>query len=110
MKNEISVFWFRRDLRLEDNTGLFHALNNPNPVLPIFIFDTVILLSLKKDDARVSFIYEQLRRLREELRCQGSSLAVYHGTPADIFRKLKTQYILRDVFSNRDYEPYARIR
>ena len=110
MKNKVSVFWFRRDLRLEDNTGLFHALNSPHTVLPIFIFDTEILSSLKKDDARVSFIYEQLRQLREELRSRGSSLGVFQGKPADIFKKLKTQYNLREVFSNRDYEPYARIR
>lgn len=110
MKNEVSVFWFRRDLRLEDNIGLFHALNSSNPVLPVFIFDTEILSSFKKDDARVSFIYDQLKQLQEKLIALGSSVAVYHGKPLDIFRKLSIDYKINAVFTNRDYEPYARIR
>src|SRR5690606_4476899 len=110
MKNEVSVFWFRRDLRLEDNTGLFHALNSPSPLLPIFIFDTEILSSLKKDDARVSFIYDQLKQLQKELITLGSSVAVYQGKPIDIVRKLSEDYDIKEVFTNRDYEPYARIR
>lgn len=107
---EVSIFWFRRDLRLDDNTGLIEASHSSYPVLPIFIFDAEILSSLKKDDARVTFIYDQLKWLQQELRSLGSSVAVYHGKPIDIFKKLTEEYDIKDVFTNRDYEPYARIR
>ncbi len=110
MKKELSVFWFRRDLRLEDNSGLYHALKSSLPVLPIFIFDTEILSLLQKDDARVTFIHEQLKGLQEELKAYGSSLAVYFGKPQEIFKDLTTKYIIKNVFTNEDYEPYARQR
>src|SRR5690606_23302168 len=107
---EVSVFWFRRDLRLDDKTGLFQALNHSYPVLPVFIFDTEILSSLKKDDPRVTFIYDQLRKLQEELKKRGSSIAVYYGKPIEVFKDIVAKYRVREVFANRDYEPYARIR
>ncbi len=110
LMKEVSIFWFRRDLRLDDNTGLFHALNSSYPVLPIFIFDTEILSTLKKDDSRVTFIFKQLMRLQKELKNKGSSIAVYFGKPIDIFQELTGKYRIQKVFTNRDYEPYARIR
>ena len=66
MPDKVTLFWFRRDLRLEDNVGLYHALKSNTPVLPIFIFDVEILDQLPKNDARVSFIYQQLQLIREE--------------------------------------------
>ena len=63
----MNIFWFRRDLRLEDNVGLFHALNSTEKVLPIFIFDESILSQLPKEDARVSFIHEQLEKINSKL-------------------------------------------
>ncbi len=111
MKQEVTVFWFRRDLRLEDNTGLYEALTSGHPVLPVFIFDPEILRELPRDDARVGFIHGQLARMREELREQyGASLAVFHGKPLEVFQKLLTQWDINAVFTNRDYEPYARKR
>ncbi len=111
MPNKVSIFWFRRDLRLEDNVGLYHALKSGNPVLPLFIFDSEILDKLPKDDTRVSFIHEQLQGLRKELVSNSdSSLAIFHGKPITIFKKLIEDYTIETVFTNHDYEPYAKKR
>ena len=104
------VFWFRRDLRLEDNVGLFHALNSETPVLPIFIFDESILSQLPKDDARVTFIHQQLEKIQQQLSTFGKSLALFHGKPQEVFSKLVSENKIQAVFTNHDYEPYARKR
>ena len=84
----MNIFWFRRDLRLEDNVGLFDALNDANEVLPIFIFDDKILSELPKDDPRITFIHELLSKIQSKLQENGKSLAVFHGQPKTIFEKL----------------------
>ncbi|MAT53775.1 MAG: deoxyribodipyrimidine photolyase [Saprospirales bacterium] len=110
MKN-CAIFWFRRDLRLEDNAGLYHALRSGLPVLPIFIFDTNILDELPdRDDARVTFIHREVSRLSGELKKLGSSLLVLHGKPLDIWQELIKNHQPKAVFTNSDYEPYARER
>lgn len=106
----INIFWFRRDLRLDDNVGLFHALHSGEEVLPIFIFDETILSQLPKDDARVTFIHEQLEKIQNQLQSIGKSLAVFHGKPLDVFQKLISENTISSVFTNHDYEPYARKR
>jgi len=106
----MNIFWFRRDLRLEDNVGLFHALSSDEDVLPIFIFDETILSQLPKDDARVTFIYQQLEKIQTQLQAIGKSLAVFHGTPFEVFTKLTDENKVKTVHTNHDYEPYARKR
>ena len=104
----ISVFWFRRDLRLHDNVGLLHALDSKYPVLPIFIFDPVILDKLEnKKDARVQFIYDQVLKLKSTLEEHGSTLMIFMDKPKDVFRELYQRFNVKKVFANRDYEPYA---
>lgn len=104
----INIFWFRRDLRLRDNTGLSQALSSGMKVLPVFIFDTNILSKLTlKDDARVTFIHQQLLLLQQELQLQGGNLRVYCGKPLEVFKNLLTEYPIESVYYNRDYEPYA---
>ncbi|HEX8515024.1 MAG TPA: deoxyribodipyrimidine photo-lyase [Bacteroidia bacterium] len=104
----INIFWFRRDLRLEDNTGLYHALKEGRNVLPVFIFDPVILNQLEnKEDRRVEFILLALKKLQEELAGFGSSLLILHGKPSDVFQDLLKKYSLVSVYANHDYEPYA---
>lgn len=104
----INIFWFRRDLRLHDNTGLFHALKQGQPVVPIFIFDIDILSKLEdKHDRRVNFIHNAIINLQEKLIGLGSSLEVYHGKPLDVFRELSRKYTISNVYTNHDYEPYA---
>ena len=106
----MNIFWFRRDLRLEDNVGLFHALSSDEDVLPIFIFDETILSQLPKDDARVTFIFQQLEKIQTQLQAIGKSLAVFHGTPFIVFTKLIDENKVKTVYTNHDYEPYARKR
>jgi deoxyribodipyrimidine photo-lyase len=111
MPATVSIFWFRRDLRLQDNAGLYHALRSGKPVLPIFIFDTEILNDLpEKADKRVAFIYHALQKLQEELEKQGSILYVMHGTPLACFKRLTNEYDVAGVYTNHDYEPYATQR
>ena len=106
----MNIFWFRRDLRLEDNAGLFHALNSDEEVLPIFIFDETILSQLSKNDARVTFIHQQLEKIQNQFQAIGKSLAVFHGKPKDIFIKLIAENQIKAIYTNHDYEPYARKR
>lgn len=111
MKDKVTIFWFRRDLRLDDTIGLYQALNSDCPVLPIFIFDTKILESLDKKDARVSFIHDQIQKLNTKLQTNyGGGIAQFKGTPQTVFKKLMETYKVHSVFTNHDYEPYAKER
>ena len=98
MADPVNIFWFRRDLRLDDNIGFFKALHGKNPVVPVFIFDENILNELPENDARISFIFDELQIIREELQENGSSLAIYYGKPEKIlvFTPIKTR-----LFSKR---------
>jgi len=111
MKTPLNIFWFRRDLRLDDNVGFLNALKSDHPVLPIFIFDKAILDHLPKDDARVTFIYNTLQKMRNTLQEEHqSSIAMYHDNPKDVFKTLMDEYTINTVFTNHDYEPYATKR
>lgn len=108
---KVTIFWFRRDLRLEDNTGLFYAYDQEKNVLPIFIFDQDILDKLEdKNDPRVSFIHSQVQKLRDDLKDYESSILVKYGKPLEIYRELISTYDIQNVYTNRDYEPYAKER
>ena len=109
--SKISLFWFRRDLRLDDNRGLFEALSASSQVQPIFIFDTKILKKLKnKQDRRVQFIHETLKDLKKNLNEKGGDIWTFHGEPLAVFKKLVKEHKIEAVFTNEDYEPYARQR
>lgn len=106
----MNIFWFRRDLRIEDNNGFFEALKSGKEVLPIFIFDKNILDELPKDDARVSFIHELLDKIDSELQKSGKNLAVFYGEPFQIFEEILSKNKVECVYTNHDYEPYAKKR
>ena len=107
----ITLFWFRRDLRLYDNAGLYHALKSGCAVQPIFIFDTTILNALKdKADKRVAFIHRALLNLQRDLSTFGATLDVRYGEPLAVFQELQRDYQIEAVYANRDYEPAARAR
>ncbi len=123
MKPSINIFWFRRDLRLHDNAGLFHALKDSNlhgslrPVLPVFIFDRNILDELaagsreeERSDRRVEFIHLALQQMQQQLVRLRSSLDIRYGTPLEIYKELLQEYQVEKVYTNHDYEPYAKDR
>jgi deoxyribodipyrimidine photo-lyase len=107
VSKDTTLFWFRRDLRVTDNAGLYRALKKNQNVLPVFIFDTVILDDLDdKADRRVQFIHEALKVVKQSLEEAGSTLMVLHGDPVQLFKNIK----VKAVYTNHDYEPYARVR
>jgi deoxyribodipyrimidine photo-lyase len=109
--SKISLFWFRRDLRLHDNAGLYHALNGEHPVLPVFIFDKHILDDLEDaKDARVHFIHDTINEIKERLEEQGGSMLVKYGFPEKVLKELIEEFDVASVYTNRDYEPYATER
>jgi len=108
MKDDVCVFWFRRDLRLEDNAGLYHALKSGYKVLPIFVFDETILKKLvNKNDRRVDFIHQSVQYLNKQLNQLGSSIKTYYGYPAEVLTNLITEFNIKAVYVNNDYEPAA---
>jgi deoxyribodipyrimidine photo-lyase len=108
---EVCIFWFRRDLRLNDNAGLYHALKSGRAVLPVFIFDKDILDKLEdKDDARVTFIYQAILELNDELNLQGSGLLTLYDRPEHAWKHLINSYQITEVYANHDYEPNAKLR
>ena len=112
-KDKVAIFWFRRDLRWEDNTGLYYALNSNFPVIPIFIFDKNILseIATPPKDRRVQFIYERLVEIHNHFqRNFGSGILVFHSTPIEVFRELIDNFEITGVYFNRDYEPSANQR
>jgi deoxyribodipyrimidine photo-lyase len=105
---KLSLFWFRRDLRLHDNHGLYQALKQSDAVLPVFIFDKNILDGLKdKTDRRLSFIHHALQEIQAGVKEYGSSLHILHDSPEKAFEKLVEAYDISAVYANHDYEPYA---
>ena len=111
MLAKLNMFWFRRDLRLDDNHALYRALSSSNNVLPIFIFDTEILDKLEdKSDLRLQFIYESIKKLRRELALIGKDIKVFYGKPIDVWKQILKEYSVEQVFANKDYESYSKKR
>jgi deoxyribodipyrimidine photo-lyase len=105
---KVTIFWFRRDLRLDDNAGLYYALKNGESVLPIFIFDKQILNKLEdKCDARVAFIHSAILKLSAQLQELNSSIKVFYSSPEIVFKELIKEFEIHTVYTNHDYEPYA---
>jgi deoxyribodipyrimidine photo-lyase len=110
-KESVTIVWFRRDLRLDDNTALYYALQEKAPVLPLFLFDTNILDDLEeKKDARVQFIHQKVAEIKAELEEKDSSMLIKHATPEDAWKAVLEAYNVKAVYTNRDYEPYAKER
>ena len=104
------LFWFRRDLRFHDNTGLYNALIDADEVLPAFIFDVSILDKLPKDDGRVYFIHQHISKMQKESEAHGSSMRVAKGNPLELIPQWCEEHNITAVFTNEDYEPYATVR
>ncbi|MCK8490414.1 DNA photolyase family protein [Spirosoma sp. RP8] len=107
----IALCWLRRDLRLDDNAALYHALKSGHPVLAVFIFDRIILDPLSdRHDRRVAFIHQQIHALQDQLTQLGSTLLVYYGEPLPIWKQIMQAMPLAGVYTNADYETYAKER
>ena len=102
-----ALFWHRRDLRINDNKGLFEALKQNEIVHPIFIFDKSILDKLPNNDQRILFIYQEIESLKKSYQNLGSDLWVYYGEPSEIIPKIAQELNCSYVYFNNDYEPYA---
>jgi deoxyribodipyrimidine photo-lyase len=108
---ELTVFWFRRDLRLDDNHGLHQALKIGDEVLPVFIFDTDILARFPdKSNRQAGFLIEAVNTLKLQLIALGSDLHVFYGSPMQIIADLVARFPVKRVFANEDYEPEAKRR
>lgn len=109
--SKVNIFWHRRDLRIEDNAGLYYALSDEYPVLPIFIFDQNILEKLEDPcDARVTFIHDYLTKIKKQYNLAGGELKVYFGRPIEVYKSIIKEFDIQSVYTNRDYEPYANER
>ena len=107
-KKVVNIFWMHRDLRLDDNTALFHALKTRENVLPLYIFNTDIIERLEfRPETRINFIYESLQEIKTTLEKLGSGICVMYGKPLDVFKKLLSEYHICSVYTNRDYDPYS---
>jgi deoxyribodipyrimidine photo-lyase len=106
----VSIFWHRRDLRFEDNAGLFYALKTSNRVIPIFIFDSEILSKLPSDDQRVIYIHQEIEKLKSIYQSFNSDLKVYFGNPIDLIPKICSDFHASTLYTNKDYEPYAILK
>jgi len=104
---KVSLFWFRHDLRLKDNTALQEALRSSKTVLPLFIFDENILDELELNDPRLNFIYDSLKAINDQQRVLGSSLVCKKGKAIEVWKTLINEISIDSVYINRDYEPYA---
>jgi len=102
-----SIFWHRRDLRINDNAGLFNALKNCDSVQPIFIFDSTILSQLPNDDQRIIFIHQYIVKLKKLYNEFGADILVYFGNPIDLIPQIVSDLKVDKVYTNRDYEPSA---
>ena len=110
-KPKVVLCWFRRDLRVTDNTAFYKALQSGLPVVPVFVFDKLILDNLEdKADRRLTFIYQALKTMQSEFIKQGGSLDAYYGIPSEAFTYYSSKYEIEAVYTNEDYEPYARAR
>ncbi len=110
MSQTVSIFWFRRDLRADDNAGLYHALKGAHPVLPLFIFDRNILDEIPEKDARVEFIHQTVADLKHRIETLGGSMLVRYGKPEQVWPQILQEFTIGAVYTNRDYEPYALSR
>jgi deoxyribodipyrimidine photo-lyase len=113
LSNEKSLFIFRRDLRLEDNTGLISAFNHGGRVIPCFILDKRLLDSTtikSKNNNAIQFMIESLRDLEQQLDHKNARLHLFFGRPYNIIRELIAKENVDSVHFNDDYTAFSKKR
>ena len=105
-----SLFVFRRDLRLEDNTGLIYALKNSEEVIPCFIIDSQIMNNCKNSSFRIEFLNQSLIDVDKQLNKKKSSLQIFKGNTGAIIQKIISDHKIKSVFLNGDYTKFAQNR
>jgi deoxyribodipyrimidine photo-lyase len=105
-----SVWWLRRDLRLDDNPALQSAIRSSEEVIPLFILDPSLRDSGKNRGRRSAFLLASLRSLDEDLRVLGSRLIVREGEPHHVLTRILAETEARAIFAQADVSPYARKR
>lgn len=106
-----SLFIFRRDLRLHDNTALHEALRGSQRVITCFIFDPRQIGSHPYQSMPgLQFMLQSIDDLQQQLQSVGGKLAVYHALPDQVVKQLAEQQQIQAVFINRDYTPFSRQR
>lgn len=107
---EKSLFIFRRDLRLNDNTGLLNALENSNVVIPVFIYDEFFSKHFKDSQFRWSFLNESLLDLNDQLKNLKSNLQIFKGIPKKTLEKIIQTHKIDSIFLNTDFSTYSKKR
>lgn len=107
LEEPVTLIWLRRDLRLSDQSAIDYALKQGKRSLFLFIFDENILNKLDKTDPRISFIYQVINALNEELSAFQSKICMRKGKPIQVFEKLLQEFNINEIVTTNDYEPYA---
>lgn len=110
IEEPVTILWLRRDLRLDDHAAIDYAIKQGRKILMLFIFDENILKNLDKNDKRVSFIYQVIKSLNDNLNFFATRVCLRKGQPANVLRDLLNQYNIHEVVATNDYEPYANLR
>lgn len=104
------IWWLRRDLRLTDNPALTTALQEAEVVVPVFIFDPLLLASPYLADKRLAFLLGGLRHLATALEERGSRLIIRRGEPVIELTQLMAETEADRIVAQEDFSPYARRR
>ena len=103
----VAIWWIRRDLRLTDNPALQAALQAAPVVVPLFIFDPVLLHSANSSQKRLTFLYQNLEVLHTQLTNIGGRLIIRAGNPRDVLSAVLQETQAVAVFAAEDYSRYA---
>lgn len=104
------IHWFRRDLRVTDNTALDEAARRAQQVIPVFILEDAFRTGPDVGAARLAFLLQSLESLRKNLAELGHTLIVRRGKSEEMLPKLCKETGSQAVFANKRYEPYAQAR
>lgn len=98
------IFWFRKDLRLKDNTALNNALKNNDEVIPVYIIDPSFINSSETGDSKIKFIFDSLKDLSEKLNQAKSRLIIRFGKSDEQIIKLAQELEIKKIYFNKIYD------